>query len=126
MKRILYLSVVVAAIAVLHSCYYDNPPDLVPFDCEEVSYVTHIQPIWDARCATSGCHDGNREPNLTAEVGYTELTAGGYVNTAVPEESSLWKTVNFERNPMPPGGPQLSDRDLAIILCWLEVGAPNN
>lgn len=110
----------------LHSCFYDNPPDLVPFDCEDVSYVTHIQPIWDAKCATSGCHDGSREPLMTAEGGTNALVAGGYVNLAVPEESSLLKTVTFEQNPMPPGGPQLSTRDIEIIRCWLEVGAPNN
>lgn len=125
MKNLMNTALMALLLLGVQSCYYDNPPELVPFDCAEVSYVTHIQPIWEQSCI-SGCHNGsNYEPDLSAEVSWTELT-GGYVNLAVIEESSLWKSVNFESNAMPPGGPKLSLQNLELIRCWLEEGAPNN
>jgi len=110
----------------IHSCFYDNPPQLVPFDCADVSYSTHIQPIWDSKCATTGCHDGNREPNLLSEVSYVNLTAGGYVDLNIPEESSLFKSVDFIENAMPPGGPKLPTQDIELVRCWISEGALNN
>lgn len=115
-----------ASVLLISACYYDKPPVLIPFECDEVSYSTHIQPIWDNSCATSGCHNGTTEPNLSDGVSLNALLSGGYVNTLLPEESSLYHSVDFISNPMPPGGPKLSDQQIELILCWISEGAPNN
>jgi hypothetical protein len=80
MKKIMNLMILTVIVVSIQSCYYDNPPEPIPFDCADVSYSTHLQPIWDKACATSGCHDGNREPNLLPDVSWNNLVSGGYVN----------------------------------------------
>ena len=117
---------VIGALLTLESCYYDDPPQPLPFDCHEVSYSTHIVPILEASCATSGCHDGSIVPDLTSDVSWNKIVSGGYVNLSVPEESSFFKTVEFIESPMPPGGIQLSALNRELILCWISEGALND
>ena len=117
---------VLGSLILIESCYYDEPPQPLPFDCNEVSYSTHIIPIFEASCSTSGCHDGSRIPDLRSEVSWNKLVSGGYVNLVVPEESSLFKTVEYIENPMPPSGIQLSDLNRELILCWISEGALND
>lgn len=126
MKYILLAFVLLGGLVFMQSCYYDNPPKPIPFDCEDVSYSTHILPIFENSCSTTGCHDGSREPNLKPDVAWTELRNGGYINLLIPEESSLLKTVEFTENPMPPGGPQISELNRELILCWIMTGGLNN
>ena len=126
MKNVLLALTLLLGLFLMQSCYYDNPPEIAKIECSEVSYSTHIQPIFNASCATSGCHDGTREPNLKTSEGYNALRAGGFVNLTFPEESSLLKTVDFTENPMPPGGPKLPELERELILCWLMEGARNN
>lgn len=73
----------------------------------------------------SGCHDADPPhlPSLVQENAYASLIQGGFVNTTVPAESSLY-AVLAEGN-MPPSG-ALSSRELKIILAWLNEGALNN
>ncbi|MDX1685495.1 MAG: hypothetical protein R3275_09675 [Saprospiraceae bacterium] len=126
MKQIIRLCAVFFLAIGIQSCYYDNPPELLPFDCEDVSYSTHVQPIFNNSCATNGCHDGTTPPDLRSESSLNELRSQGYINLVTPEESVLYKTVDFQENPMPPGGPKLSQTNIDIILCWIEAGARNN
>lgn len=123
MKEFLKILVLVALVAGMNSCYYDNPPEPVPFDCVDVSYSAHVAPIWAKSCATTGCHDpGNHEPDLSAENAYNVLLGDGWVNFTFPEESEIYKSLN---EGMPPNGP-LSPLDKQLVLCWIEAGARNN
>jgi hypothetical protein len=126
MKNILIAFMVFGSIVFLESCYYDEPPQPLPFDCNEVSFSTHIQPIFEASCSTSGCHDGSRVPDLRADVSWNLLVNGGYVNLSVPEESKLFKSVSYIEEPMPPGGIQISDLNKELVLCWISEGALND
>jgi len=74
------------------------------------SFKNDISPIIANYCATSGCHNGSRSPNLSS---YT-----GISNNA----SSIVNAIN--RN-MPPGG-RLTAQQTALITCWVNAGAPNN
>jgi len=111
---------------IFYSCYYDNPPEPLPIDPDQVSFRTHILPVLTKSCATSNCHDGTREPSLLEDVAWKNLTGGGYVNLVFPEESTLYRAVDYRENPMPPGGPQLSQLNRDLILIWIEKGAPND
>ena len=117
---------VLGTLLALESCYYDDPPVALPFDCYEVSYSTHIIPILEASCSTSGCHDGSVIPDLRSDVAWNKIVSGGFVNLSVPSESSLFETVEYIENPMPPGGLQLSALNRELILCWISEGALNN
>ena len=119
------LGAILLLVIGLQSCYYDNPPELLPFDCEDVSFITHVQPILTNSCATTGCHNGTTVPDLRGENAWNKLREG-YINLVNPEESILFRTVDFQENPMPPGGPKLSQTNIDIIQCWIEAGARNN
>jgi hypothetical protein len=126
MKKILIAFMLLGGLGSFLSCYYDDPPEPLPFDCDEVSFTTHIAPILENSCSTTGCHDGTRVPDLRTDVALNKLRSGGYLNTTIPEESSFYKTVDFSQNPMPPGGPQITALNRELILCWISEGAPDN
>lgn len=116
-----------AIFGLIQACYYDNPPPVEPISPEDVSFSTHILPIFDNGCNSSGCHDGSRAPNLLADEAWPALR-DGYINTTVPEESILYKSVEYlsGADPMPPGGPKIPELDRQLILAWIQKGAPND
>lgn len=125
MKNIFLVLICLYGLFSLQSCYYDNPPQLIPFECSDVSYSTHIIPIFESSCSTQGCHDGSHEPDLRSNLARNSLRSGGYLNTAIPEESKLWKSVDFIESDMPPGG-KLPSLELELIMCWISEGALDN
>lgn len=125
MRRIIiFFSVVVASFTVV-SCYYDEvmgDSDELP---QNVSFNRDVMAIFNKSCNMAGCHDANPPhlPSLVQENAYSSLVQGGFVNTTVPSESSLY-AVLAEGN-MPPSG-ALSSREMKIVLAWLNEGALNN
>ncbi|MGK0174463.1 MAG: hypothetical protein ACI9AT_000843 [Ulvibacter sp.] len=124
MKKILIAFLFFGGLIMLQSCYYDNPPKPLPFDCEDVSYSSHVLPVFATSCATSQCHDGTKEPDLRPDVARNNLR-NGYINLTFPEDSRLYKSVEYIANDMPPGG-QLKELDRELILCWISEGALND
>jgi hypothetical protein len=74
------------------------------------SFVNEIQPIISSNCATSGCHNGSRRPDLTS------------FNNISSNASAVLGAINSN---MPPGG-RLSAQQIGLITCWVKSGAPNN
>lgn len=112
---------------VLTGCYKDvTLPKVEEVVTTPVSYSSDLQPIWNAKCATSGCHNaGGKAPNLTAGNSYNALKAGGYINTANPSQSELYLWMTGKRGtPMPLSGPVPADN--ALVLAWIQQGALNN
>ncbi len=125
--KIIMVYLCVVLVSIFQSCYYDSPPPLQPINPEDVSFSTHILPIMAKSCSTSNCHDGTTAPNLLGERAWSELKSG-FVNTTQPQNSSVYKAVEFlpGGDPMPPGGPQIPELDRQLILAWIQNGAPNN
>ncbi|HET9487569.1 MAG TPA: hypothetical protein VFO54_09045 [Chryseosolibacter sp.] len=125
MRRIIiFFSMVVASLTVV-SCYYDEvmgDSDELP---QNVSFNRDVMAIFNKSCNMAGCHDADppQLPSLVQENAYNSLVQGGFVNTTVPSESTLY-AVLAEGN-MPPSG-ALSSREMKIILAWLNEGALNN
>jgi hypothetical protein len=123
-KYILALLLMFFASVCLSACYEDvvspgSDPNAPP---QAVSFSSDLVPIFEKNCAMSGCHGANsKKPILTAENAYAELISGGYVNTAVPDNSPIYTVVK-------PGGsmPTLSPSELQKLLDWIRNGAPNN
>ena len=110
-KFLICLTVIVTSIGCKHEV-------IVTEDCTGISptYTNEIKAILDARCASSGCHDGNS-------------SAAGVVldtyNSAV-SESKKDKFMGSIRhssgyNPMPVGG-KLDDISIKKIACWIQNG----
>jgi hypothetical protein len=95
-----------------------------------VSYKRDIQPIFNANCATSGCHAGKKPAgslNLEASVSFENLSdsKSDYIDTVNPTTSLLYTSMTSVTNPMPPNG-KLSKCSTDLILKWIEQKAKNN
>jgi hypothetical protein len=84
-------------------------------DCTGSSptYTTHVAPILNARCATSGCH--------TAISPSHGLNLQGYqIVKSTFDQHKLLCSINHgsECNAMPQGAGKLSESDILTITCW--------
>lgn len=127
MKRMyIYLGLLCFMLAgtVLTGCYKDiispeSDPDGPP---QFVSFSQDLAPVFNAKCALSGCHvSGGHAPNMTAGGSYQAIVNGGFVNTLVPKASRLYVMITSEMSEYLP-----SPKDKAKVLDWIRNGAPNN
>jgi len=124
--KYIYTGLIVAILVGLSSCYKDviipqlaADPDGPP---QPVSFKTELAPVFATNCALSGCHvSGAHKPYMTADASYQQIVNGGFVNTALPKESTLYKMINGE---MAQYIPSSSDRQK--VYDWIRNGAPNN
>lgn len=127
MKKPNYLSLLIFLLfGILFSqCYYLEVVD-DPKPVENVSFSADIIPIFNSGCNVVGCHNtGGTPPDLTETNAYNSLKNGGYLNLLVPPDSELYQWMAGNRTlPMPLSGPNANNN--AIILKWIEEGAPNN
>jgi hypothetical protein len=86
-----------------------------------VSYSKEIKPLFESKCAVSGCHNGAVVPNLLPDKCYASLMEGGYVDTLKPDESLLMIKLNTN---MPPE--KLAAGDINKVLVWIKQGAREN
>ncbi|MBL7137758.1 MAG: hypothetical protein ISS17_03165 [Bacteroidales bacterium] len=120
-RKIFYVIMLMAGMVTLFSCeyekiFFDAPDPTVP-----ISYSTDIQAIWDKGCI--GCHGaGQTPPDLTPGNSYNALFTGGFVDTAVPNQSIIYTC-------MISGGSMAvysNAADAGKVLVWIQQGAKNN
>ena len=93
----------------------DGPP-------QAVSYKTDLAPLFNSKCAISGCHlGGAKKPDLATATSYQAIVNGVFVNIIVPKESILYKSVNGSMKEYIP-----SAADRQKVYDWIRNGAPNN
>ena len=108
------------------------------------TFAAHVQPIFTARCALSGCHAGaapQQGMNLSAGQAYAnivnvasmELPAMMRVRPSLPDSSYLVHKIQGTQvgvggsgDRMPLGGPFLSAAQIDLIRQWILAGANNN
>src|SRR6478736_3388321 len=102
MKRILiYMGLVLTIRIGLTSCYKDiivrkleKDPDGPP---QAVSFKTELALLFNTSCALAGCHvSGGHKPYMATDISYLQIVNDGFVNTALPKESTLYKMINGE------------------------------
>jgi hypothetical protein len=127
MKNLLkYTGLLLLVIIGLSSCYKDivipqlaSDPDGPP---QPVSFKNELAPLFNVKCTDAGCHvNGSHKPYMTIDVSYSQIVNGGFVNTALPKESTLYKMVNGEMSQYIP-----SSADKQKVYDWIRNGAPNN
>lgn len=123
-KRIQFL-IVILAIMGMTGCRYNwilPEEDVDPNpDGDPISFATQVQPIFDNKCI--GCHNtGGTLPDLTAGKSYNQIVPG-YVNTATPAESKVYKTPTAATAWH---SRKYSSNEAAIVLTWIQEGAKNN
>ena len=122
MKKIITYSGFIFIVAIAFTgCYQDvikpegkSDPNGPP---QQVSYKLELSPMFNTKCAVAGCHDvGSHKPYLTPDVSYYELVNGGYVNTAVPDQSILMQAI---RGDMSTYIPSSSDKEEVSTHKWV-------
>ena len=120
------IGVFIISALVVSSCYQRNAEEFYPSnpsgqncDTTNVTFSGTVQPIINAKCATSGCHNDN-------STGYNLSTYGGV--KAIANSNQLMNSIlrNGQSKPMPQGEPKLDDCSLVKIQKWVNDGAPNN
>lgn len=127
MKKILLYFGLFASLAwVATGCYKDvilpetvADPDGPP---QQVSFKNQLEPLLNSKCALAGCHvSGGHKPYMNAGISYLQIVNGGFVNTSIPKESTLYKMINGEMREYIP-----SAKDRQLIYDWIRNGAPDN
>ena len=125
-KRLIFPVMILGLVVGLYSCYKDVnlpeatiDPDGPP---QAVSYKTDIAPMLNSKCALSGCHvSPAHKPYLLTDISYNQIVGGGFVNTIIPKESTLYKMINGEMKEYIP-----SAADRQKVYDWIRTGALNN
>ena len=126
MKRLFYTGIIFVMSISFTGCYKDvifpeaaidpdGPPQLVSFKMD-------IAPMLNSKCALSGCHvSGAHKPYLPSDVSYQQMVNGGFVNTILPKESTVYKMINGEMREYIPAA-----ADRQKVYDWIRNGALNN
>jgi formylglycine-generating enzyme required for sulfatase activity len=91
---------------------------------EKVDFARDIAPILESHCAA--CHSAARAAGGLAIVSRRALVDKHALSPGKPEASPLYTLAALpsdRRGAMPPGGPRLSDPQLALLKRWIELGA---
>lgn len=92
-----------------------------------VNFKDHVLPIMRTHCLN--CHNADK-PKADLDVStYAAIMAGGSSGDTIKvgnsAQSLLFKVTNHEVEPhMPPKGPKMPEKDLAILKQWIDEGAP--
>lgn len=125
-----FITLVLLVVILLISCDDNlNLPSDEDIPSTNVSYNKHIQPIFNARCATAGCHDDQTKAAGLSLTSYQSTTASYiFVFPGNPDASLLVLSVEGRSQyPMPPPGrPPLTQKQIKAIRTWVAEGAKNN
>jgi hypothetical protein len=112
-KFLICLSVVLISIGCKHEV-------IVTEDCTGVNptYTSDIKSILDARCASSGCHNGASSAAGVVLDNYNDVVSESKKNKFM---GSIRHSSGY--NPMPVGG-KLDDVSIKKIACWIQNGRP--
>jgi hypothetical protein len=124
---LIFLSLV--SLIAITSCHKDdhshdgtpNQAYLDTADCSgiTVTYTADVKPVFDASCATSGCHD--------AASAQHSVILDNYANSKASFEAhTLLCSINHGSDcaHMPQGGAMLTFEQIQKITCWAQGGFP--
>ncbi len=95
----------------------------------DVSYTKHIQPVFDLKCNSSGCHNDESRAGSISLTSYVNTTSDlSVVFPGQPQNSRLAVAIQPSTSiPMPPAAyPQLTQNQINGIITWIKEGAKNN
>jgi len=107
-----------------------NDPNIPDKDIPktDVSFSKHIQPIFYARCATSGCHDDETRAGNYSMTTWSNVVQPGFVDPYLVETSKIvWSIEGIGVEIMPPiSYGYLTSNQIDGIKTWIKEGARNN
>lgn len=105
--------------------------DKIVIPDSNVSYSQYIHPVFQVKCAFSGCHEsGTRAGNLDLTTHATATLDPLIIFPGNPENSILVFTIDprygYPKMMPPTGYPPLTENQVIGIRVWIEEGAKNN
>lgn len=101
-----------------YSCYYDVEEELYgTTNCNlptTIAYSTDIEPIIQAKCATSGCHVSGGGGNGIFD---------SYQGVKAKVDNGSFEQTTLIQMSMPPSG-GLSNCEQQLFQAWIAAGAP--
>lgn len=128
MKKLIFI-VFILSLLIISCDDQINVPSDEDIPETNISYNLHIQPIFNLRCATVGCHDDETRSAGLSLTSYQKATASYiYINPGNPDASLLVLSIEGKSTyPMPPPGrPPLTQKQIKAIRTWVLEGAKNN
>jgi hypothetical protein len=133
MKKSLFVTLAVLGSIILstsvQSCYYDNEADIYgtatsgTCDTTTAKYATFVQPLMNAQCATSGCHNA-ASAAAGANLGTYTATKAYITNSKAFFLGSIKHTSGYSQ--MPKGGSTMAACDIKKLETWINAGMLNN
>lgn len=120
MKRFGFLVLATAGlIAAMQSCAHEVFSDPNGSICFE----RDILPIFNSKCASSGCHDANSSAEGYVLDSYKHITSSG-ISKGHPSSSKLYNIIIDGEMP-PRRSPKLTTNEINLIRDWIADGAKN-
>ncbi len=121
------LSITILTVILGCSDSATTPSNDIVFPDKDVSYSSHVQPVFYLRCATSGCHDDQSRAGDISLTSYFNLTARPGIVIAGNSKASLLAQKIDGRlphsNPIPI---LINSNQINGIKKWIDEGAKNN
>jgi len=120
MKRFGFLVVATAGlIAAMQSCAHEIFSD----PNARICFERDILPIFNSKCASSGCHDANSSAEGYVLDSYKHITNSG-ISKGHPSSSKLYNIIIDGEMP-PRRSPKLTTNEINLIRDWIADGAKN-
>jgi len=120
MKRFGFLVVATAGlIAAMQSCAHEIFSD----PNARICFERDILPIFNSKCASSGCHDANSSAEGYVLDSYKHITSSG-ISKGHPSSSKLYNIIIDGEMP-PRRSPKLTTNEINLIRDWIADGAKN-
>ncbi len=104
-----------------------DPDKEIVFPASNVSYSQSVQPFFNVRCATYGCHDDQTQAGRLSLTSYVNLTTRPGIVIPGSSTSSLLIQRIDGRIPHPINVPIIVNQNqLDGIKKWIDEGARNN
>ena len=104
--------------------------DSIIIPSSNVSYAQYIQPVFNAKCMRSGCHDDQTRAAGLSLTSWDNTRANSQVvYPYLPQNSKLvWSIEGTSGTIMPPLGysPPVNQNQITGIKTWIKEGAKNN
>jgi hypothetical protein len=130
MKKILSLLILIYSFLLYASCKDEGTKiDDIVIPSSNISYSLHIQPVFNSKCALSGCHDDASKQGGLSLTSWQNTTSNfQIVFPGNPDASKLVLAVEGRTtSPMPPPGRwPLTRSQIEAIRIWVKEGAKNN
>jgi Planctomycete cytochrome C len=103
--------------------------DKVVIPDSNVSYSKYLQPVFNIKCASTGCHeDATRAGGISLTSCANTKSDLSVVVPGYPDNSRLvWAVEGIGNYPMPPVGyPPLTQNQIQGVKTWIKEGADCN